>query len=116
MRDVILILVIINFVVLLVNTLYCACEYNIFYFPIWRIVWRKAPLNFIGKVIASVLLGIALLPADTCWFVVLMLIRILRHIGYALWWVFAEDRQDVQERWKDFWNNRKDYYCGKLGV
>ena len=104
-------LVAINIIPLFVTFVCCAGEDNVIFVPIWRAVWGVIPFNLIGKMITCVACGIVFLPADICFFILIVAIRVLRHAGYAWWWIFAIDRADVMHRWRKFWKN-KDLYFG----
>ena len=105
-----LVIVVINFVTTLLYILFSVEEHDYSYTPFWRMVWNQLPLNLAGKIIVCSVIGVVFLPSDICCFVILVLIRLIRHIGYAFWWVFAIDREDVLHRWSDFWNDRSAYF------
>lgn len=113
MRELIFVWIVMNFIVLFITVVDSYYERDIFYCPSWGLVWKLAPLNLAGKVICCVLVGALLFPADVFWLSFIALIRIVRHLGYALWWIFAADRLDVQQRWSNFWGDRDIYYCWK---
>jgi len=112
----IVVLTVINFFALL----FLGCSYicdtavdkEIAISPIWRMVWNyNIPLNLAGKIIVCGLLAILFLPADICVLVFTIFFRVLGHICYAFWWIFAINRVDVACKWKCFWKG-KDVYVG----
>lgn len=110
MRELIVAWLLMNFVTLFITVVVSYSEQDIFYCPLWGLVWKLAPLNLAGRVICGVLTGVLLFPADVFWLSFIVLTRVVRHLGYALWWLFAADRSDVQVRWRLFWDDREIYY------
>lgn len=109
MKELIIAWTLMNLIALFIIEVVSYNEWDVFYCPLWGLVWKLAPLNLAGKVICSVLTGVLLFPADVLWLSFIVLIRVIRHLGYALWWLFAANRSDVQERWRLFWDDRDIY-------
>lgn len=100
----------INLLATLLYIFFSIGEHYCAYTPFWRMVWNQLPLNLAGKIIVCTATGVIFLPSDICCFAVFVIYRIIRHFGYAFWWVFAIDRKDVLHRWSDFWDDRSGYF------
>lgn len=108
--DVLLAWGLINIIPLFVVVIFCAGESNVIFVPIWRIIWGVIPLNLAGRIITCVISAILFLPTDLCFFGLIVIMRLLRHIGYAWWWIFAVNRNTVLHKWKLFWADRDIYF------
>ncbi len=100
----------INIVTLFITVIVCVGEDSVIFVPMWRAVWSVIPLNLAGKIVTCIASGILFLPTDICFFILIVVVRVFRHIGYAWWWIFAIDRADVLHRWHRFWECRDLYF------
>ena len=100
----------INIVTLFITVIFCVGEDSVIFVPMWRAVWGVIPLNLAGKIVTCIASGILFLPTDICFFILIVVVRVFRHIGYAWWWIFAIDRADVLHRWHRFWECRDLYF------
>ena len=100
----------INIVTLFITVICCVGEDSVIFVPMWRAVWGVIPLNLAGKIVTCIASGILFLPTDICFFILIVVVRVFRHIGYAWWWIFAIDRADVLHRWHRFWECRDLYF------
>lgn len=108
--DALAVLGIINCITFFITVVCCVGENNVIFVPMWRAVWGVIPLNLAGKIVTCTASGILFLPTDICFFILIVVVRVLRHIGYAWWWIFAIDRADVLHRWHRFWECRDLYF------
>jgi len=100
----------INIISLFITVIFCVGEDSVIFVPMWRAVWGVIPLNLAGKIVTCIASGILFLPTDICFFILIVAVRVFRHIGYAWWWIFAIDRADVLHRWHRFWECRDLYF------
>lgn len=99
----------INFAYLLFAGITNTFEGNqIIFTPVWLRLWRRnLSINLAGKIIICILVALPFLLSDIFMFMLIALIRLCIHIGYAFWWIFAIDRTDVAHRWKCFLDSSK---------